>query len=54
MKFKVFKTSNGDGDESTVFLDTLEELLTLAMKCNEEIIINVKDMSIEIYDTYRE
>lgn len=38
----------------TIEINTLEELLALAEEFDENIIINASDMSIEIYDSYRE
>lgn len=56
MKFKISQTSDWDYEEE-IDINNLGELINFC-KCvgniTEEVIINIKDKTLEIYDTYRE
>jgi len=40
--------------EPTITVNTLDELMGLARRVNQKIILNVDEMTLEIYDDYRE
>ena len=54
MTFIVYSTSTRHIMQMTKTFNSLEELQEFSLSCGKQIIVNFQDMTIEVYDNYRE